>query len=284
MKLRLLSIVLLLALLSSGYVFAQGKGDSPIEQEGKIIIVPIGPTFGYNKSLHSVTLKTFAQDNLCPSFENGNDNGFFAGLTYEYLFGAAESSSSSLIFKLMYSSLPASFETAGNELPSRVIVNGKEEIITSTTKNTNKVVYDLMSFNVFYKFNFIEGKGLGLIAGPTIDFAMTKTQDQRMDLIKPLEAQFIRSDDYLAKGYKYLNNDRSIVIKDGEIPNSNAFRLGIAVGAQYEYSIKNMYVVPFVLYNYGVTKLSSDEDWNVSSLSIGVDVRFTWNIAPLLGQ
>ncbi len=283
MKLRLLSIVLLLALLSSGYVFAQDDNETnPLFQAGKKIIIYPGITAGWNKSMHSVTLKTFAKDNLCPSFEDGDDNGFFGGLTYEHFFGDAKTTNSSLIFKLMYSSLPASFEVGGDKMPSRVIVNGKEEIINSVTLNSNKVKYDLVSFNIFYKFNPIQGSGLGFIAGPSIDFAMKKTQDQRMDLIEPLNAQFSR-DNPATAGYKYTNNDRTIIISEGDIPNSNAFRLGIAVGAQYEISMKNMYVVPFAVFNYGVTKLSSDEDWNVNALQIGVDVRFGWDIAPLLG-
>jgi hypothetical protein len=78
-----------------------------------------------------------------------------------------------------------------------------------------------------YKFNPIQGNGLGLTVGPTFDFALVKTQNQTMNLVRPLNAQFSRDPNADAKGYKYTNNDRTIVILDGDIPNSSAFRLGL---------------------------------------------------------
>jgi hypothetical protein len=35
-----------------------------------------------------------------------------------------------------------------------------------------------------------------------------------------------------------------------------------------------MYVVPNFNYNFGVTSLSADDDWRVSALQFGVDIRF----------
>jgi hypothetical protein len=36
-----------------------------------------------------------------------------------------------------------------------------------------------------------------------------------------------------------------------------------------------MYVVPAVYYNYGITKLTSMENWYVHALQMGVDIRFS---------
>ncbi len=255
---------------------------TPVEKKPSIYM---GPVLGYNKSMHSVELKTFAQDPLCPTFVNGSNNGFFAGWSFEYLLGEPEVSNSSIIARLLYNNLPASMEQPDLDMPTRVVeINGADttEIIQNTSiLHTNEVKYDIITFEVMYKFNPLQGgalKGFGVTFGPTFDFALTKTQEQRMDLIRPLNAQFKRNEaDIANKGYKYENNDRSIVIMDGDIPNSSAFRLGIKAGVQYEILLGRggMYVVPSIHYNFGLTNLNSDFGWRVNAIQIGVDLRFS---------
>lgn len=250
----------------------------PVEKKPNFYI---GPVLGYNKSMHTVELKTFAQDPLCPTFIDGSSNGFFGGISFEYLLGEAETSNSSIIARLLYNSMPASMEQNDLDLPTRVIeINGADTLETieyTSIIHKNEVKYNLVTFEVMYKFNPIYGNGLGLVVGPTFDFALTKTQEQRMDLVRPLNAQFRRDPDAAAKGYRYENNDRSIVIQDGDIPNSSAFRLGLKFGVQYEVLMKGgMYIVPSIHYNFGVTNLNSDFDWRVNALQIGVDLRFSF--------
>ncbi len=250
----------------------------PVEKKPNLYV---GPVLGYNKSMHTVELKTFAQDPLCPTFVDGSSNGFFGGLSFEYLLGEAENSNSSIIARLLYNNLPASMEQNDLDLPTRVIsISGRdtvESIEYTSIVHKNEVKYDLVTFEVMYKFNPIQGNGLGLTVGPTFDFALVKTQKQTMNLIRPLNAQFSRDPNAEAKGYKYTNNDRTIVIQDGDIPNSSAFRLGLKFGVQYEVLMKGgMYIVPAVFYNFGVTNLNSDFDWRVNALQIGVDLRFSF--------
>lgn len=250
----------------------------PVEKKPNFYL---GPVLGFNKSMHTVELKTFAQDPLCPTFIDGSDNGFFGGISFEYLLGEAETSNSSIIARILYNNLPASMEQNDLDLPTRVIsISGKdttETIEYTSIIHTNAVKYDLVTLEVMYKFNPIQGVGFGLTVGPTFDFALTKSQVQRMDLVRPLNAQFKRDPQAEAKGYRYEKNDRSIVIQDGEIPNSSAFRLGIKAGVQYEILMKGgMYLVPAIYYNFGVTNLNSDFDWRVNALQIGVDLRFSF--------
>lgn len=250
----------------------------PVEKKPNLYV---GPVLGYNKSMHTVELKTFAQDPLCPTFVDGSSNGFFGGLSFEYLLGEAENSNSSIIARLLYNNLPASMEQNDLDLPTRVIsISGRdtvESIEYTSIVHKNEVKYDLVTFEVMYKFNPIQGNGLGLTVGPTFDFALVKTQKQTMNLIRPLNAQFSRDPNAEAKGYKYTSNDRTIVIQDGDIPNSSAFRLGLKFGVQYEVLMKGgMYIVPAVFYNFGVTNLNSDFDWRVNALQIGVDLRFSF--------
>jgi len=76
-------------------------------------------------------------------------------------------------------------------------------------------------------------------------------------------------------GYQSTDNDRTIIIKEGDIPESNAFRFGVKAGVQYEIiTAGRTYIVPAIYYNFGITNLSSRENWRVNSLQMGVDIRF----------
>ncbi|PKL86243.1 MAG: hypothetical protein CVV22_03540 [Ignavibacteriae bacterium HGW-Ignavibacteriae-1] len=281
MKLRILPVLLISAVFSTLMVFGQSDEDNPIMPVYEEVPIYIGPVFGYNRSIHSVDLASF-DEAICPRFQDGNDNGFYVGFSFEHHLGKdATLSTSSFIFRVLYSTMPAFMETSEAPIPSLItIVDGNgdpigEDIINSSTRHTQQVDYSVVSAEVCYKINPIPGMGLGFTIGPTFDFALTKTQDQRYELLTPLEAQFRRNQDAIDQlGYKYVDNDQVIIIKEGDIPNSNAFRLGIKAGVQYEILFGTLVIVPAMYYNYGVTNLSSQESWRVNALQVGVDLRW----------
>ncbi|MDT3738357.1 MAG: hypothetical protein RO257_02520 [Candidatus Kapabacteria bacterium] len=280
MKLRyLLALFIVLIALPGVKLNAQAEPENPLMPTYEAPPVYIGPVIGYNRSLHSVDLASFDQA-ICPRFENGDANGFFVGISFEQHLGKdILSSTSSFIFRLLYNSLPASLDVSENPIPSLItVINGTDtsEIIeNSSTIHTMDITYDLITAEVMYKINPIPGIPLGFTIGPTFDYALTKKQDQRYKLVQPLEAQFVRNEDLIIqKGYKYIDNDRTIIIKEGDIPESNGFRLGIKAGMQYEILAGKWVVVPGFFYNFGVTNLSSAENWRVDALQMGVDFRY----------
>ncbi len=281
MKLRILPVLLISAVFSTLMVFGQSAKDNPIMPVYEEVPIYIGPVFGYNRSIHSVDLASF-DEAICPRFQDGNDNGFYVGFSFEHHLGKdATLSTSSFIFRVLYSTMPAFMETSEEPIPSLItIVDGNgdpigEDIIESATRHTQQIDYSVVSAEVCYKINPIPGMGLGFTIGPTFDFALTKTQDQRYELLTPKEAQFRRNQEAIDQlGYQYVNNDQTIIIKEGDIPNSNAFRLGIKAGVQYEILFGTLVIVPAMYYNYGVTNLSSQESWRVNALQVGIDLRW----------
>lgn len=276
LKTSTLLIATIVLLLSSFSLKAQME--SPIDLEYERPPIYIGPTIGYNRSLHSVELKSFADDALCPVFNNGSSSGFWIGLTWEQPLGEVKNSNSSIIVRGLYSTLPASLEVSGFRYPSLVSQYNAQgqvisnEVIYSSTVHTNEVNYSVVSLEVAYKLNPISGMNLGFTLGPTFDFALTKTQDQQFNLVEPLNASF---DPTQNPQYQYTNANRTIVVADGDIPESSAFRLGIKAGIQYEIILKNRaYVVPAIYYNFGATNLTTQEDCRANALQVGVDIRF----------
>ncbi|HRP01809.1 MAG TPA: hypothetical protein PLE30_04085 [Candidatus Kapabacteria bacterium] len=274
---KFIPLVLALGFIMTGMSLAQDLSNPllPTYQRPPIYI---GPVFGYNRSMHSVDLASF-DEAICPRFQNGDANGFYAGLSWEQMLGDLASSNSSFIVRVLYNTMPANLETSENPIPSLVTVvdaNGNpssEVILNSSTTHTQEIKYSMITGEVMYKLNpFGAGLPLGFTIGPTFDFAMSKTQSQKYKLVTPLEAQFKRND---AAGYRYEDNDRTIVIKDGDIPESSSFRFGLKAGVQYEIITSGkMYIVPAMYYNFGVTNLSSRENWRVNALQVGVDIRF----------
>lgn len=252
-------------------------GDTPLGPVSNSTPFYFGPVIGYNRVLHSADISTFTSEVPCPVFQNGAANGYFFGISFEYLLGSPKDSKSSIIARILYNSMPASFEVEGDEYPSVAKkADGSETIVLSSTKHLNEVTYDMVSLDLQYKLNLFDTE-FGVIVGPTFDMAMTRDQDQTLQLIKPEFAQFIGAAPGATPepGITYRDNGRTLVVKSGEIPNSNALRIGIKFGAQYEIILNNgFFIVPNFNYNFGVTNLSDDDDWRVSAIQLGIDIRF----------
>lgn len=260
--------------------------DTPLEpaKEGKPFY--FGPIFGYNRVMHNTNKPAVTIDDpnapKCPNFENGSANGFFAGVSFEYLLGEATNSNSSIIARLMYNTFPSYFEQQGDDLPTTVgIVQSDGSVVPTETITSinylNDITYEAISLDLLFKFNFINsGKvGVGVVAGPTFDYTLTATELSRMRLVQPDNAQLIRNtkleQDF---GYTYSPDMKELKFNDGDILNSSSLRMGLKIGAQVEFNFEKFIVVPNIMYNLALTQLSSEHDWRVNALQIGVDVRF----------
>jgi len=278
---RSLIIVLGLLLISITGIFAQDP-NSALDLVYTHDPVFLGITAGYNRVMHSVTLPSSDLNaTLCPKFQNGSSNGYWLGLTFEQFFGKVEESNQSLIFRALYSTYPSYMEVGGDEYPTQMRISNAQgetidqKIVWTSVMNTYTVKYDVASLEISYKIKPIEGLNLGLTVTPTFDYVLKKTYDQRFELVTPTNAQFNIADSILTKNHFTLtNNNRTVIISQGDIPNAASFRIGLKVGLQYEINIPGgFYVVPAVYYNFGITNVVSNNDWRVSALQIGVDIR-----------
>lgn len=270
MKIRLLQIaVAMLMLMLSINVFAQEGADDPLGAADRTTRYFLGPVFGYNSIDHKAAkLATFAGDAYCPYFEGGTGQGFYAGLSYEYHIGKAESSISSVIGRVLYSMYPGTMDAPGDEFPTLVDDPSKPSgltIVRSSTKHTVEINYSVVAIEVMYKQNFIKEIPLGLTAGPTIEIPIANTVTQEYHLVKPDDVQFTE-----VAGYNYSADKRTVTVKDGDIDNASGVRIGIKFGIQYEIiPFDRMYIVPALYYNYSLTSVKSDEDWSMNIFQAG---------------
>lgn len=275
MVVRLLYSIIVFFVVSLN-IYAQDANPLEPAQKGKPIY--IGPVAGFNRSLHTVELATFKESVVqCPVFTDGNANGFYAGLSFEYMLGDLKKSNSSIIGRVLYNTMPASFTQTGDYYPSLVDNGtGGTDVVYSETQHIMEVSYSMFTIEAMYKLNLFDTE-LGITVGPALDFPMTKTVLQQYKLTRPNNVQFNRipEDEQQAKNIVYKDNDRTIEVKNGDIDNASGVRMAVKAGLQYEIILKNKwYVVPSFYYNFPVTKVTSAEDWRVSAIQIGVDLRY----------
>jgi hypothetical protein len=272
--------VFLILVLNS---YSQTDLDNPLIPKTSRHPFYVGPVFGFNKVYHNVELLTFVDNtNLCNPFENGSANGFYAGLSFEYLFGDIEKSQSSIIARVLYNSMPADLEREQDNYPSLVSNGSTNTIVYTSTRHVGSVKYNLLTFEAMYKLNPIKNFGFGLTAGPTFDFPITKSIYQTYGLIgEPLNAYFTgpttpeEVQTWHDNGWSLSPDKRTIIVKNGTIDQAASFRLGLKLGIQYEIILPSkMYIVPALYYNIGITKVTSLENWRVNAIQLGVDVRF----------
>jgi hypothetical protein len=271
MNFRLLVLALIsFTLFSINGAFAQEAESGTDEFGGKTNAIYLGPVVGYNRSMHNIPseLASFADNVPCPTFKNGTANGFHVGLFYEQPFSAK--SAHSVIARAMFSTLPASFTVDGDNLPSLADDGaGGYKTIYSTTQHTLDVNYNMLAFDVMYKFKAV-GE-LVLTVGPTFDLMMTKKILQKYKIIAPDNIQFIKQPNVV-----YEDNYRTIVVNDNEIKEGAGLRAAIKAGIQYEIRLGGRTeFIPGFFYNYAITKVTSTDDWRVNALQFSVDVRFT---------
>jgi hypothetical protein len=246
---------------------------NPLEPSAKPTPIYFGPCVGINILGHSMDIPTVDDDNLCPNFKNASGIGLLGGLTFEYLFGEVATSSSSLIFRLMYNMYPGSVTVSDKNYPIFDAVS--ESVVSQSVERIMDIDYNALTFEVMYKINPIPGYGLGIIVGPSFDYLITKNRTQKYNLLNPLNTQFDPSK--FNPNVTFENYNRTAVLYDGEIEDASAIRLGVKAGVQYEILLgSKLYIAPSLAYNFGITNLTSRYSWRVSPLQIALDARFAF--------
>jgi hypothetical protein len=279
MKVRLLLLALIILSIGNVKVFSQAN---PL---GNVDVTPsfyIGPFAGVNMVTHSAVIAPFESTvdiNLpCKDFQDGDGLGFYGGVSFEFLLGEdAKNSNMSIIGRVGFSMFPGSFEQPQDTYVSVVFdQSGNPSLVPSTVKHEAEVSYATGFAQGLFKFNPIENNGLGIVAGIDFGLAITKNIKQEYKLVNSGDLTFeTLTQQQENLGYTLSADRKTVTVKDGEIINAEAFRLGLMFGVQYEINTGgSLYFVPNLFYNYGITGVTSDYDWNIHAIQIGIDARW----------
>jgi hypothetical protein len=273
-----LGLSLLMTCLSFN-VFADDDEDDendPLKEKKQKSRIYVGPVVGFNRVQQTGGFLSQSTDVSCPSFKDGSANGFFAGVSFEYLIGDPKSSKSSIIARLLYNTMPSTFVTPGDNLPSLVRINNVDEVRTSTTENEARISYNLVNLELMYRFS-LGNTPFGIVAGPDIGYAITQNLDQDYKLIAPSNAVFLSSiaTNPSVKGVDNPSAPRTAFLQRGAMENAQKLRLAIKAGIQYEIILRRITVIPSINYNFGILGIRSDyPSWRVSAIQPQLDIRF----------
>ena len=243
-----------------------GLGSNPIEPEVPRASVLIGPVIGLNRNFHTGGFRTVTADESCPVFEKGSGWGFLGGITAELLFGEDWS----IIPRLTYESRPGSFQS---ELPDAlVLLPNSQDVVTQTVTASSEISYSIISAEVMYKKEIADlgGMRIAVAGGPAVGFAIGGHNRQTQDLVLPENARFTNPDNYPEE-----ENGRRLVFFDDAIPAKNPLRLSLKAGLQSEVGLfGNAWIMtPGLYYDYGLTDVTSGENWQVNTLMFMLDFR-----------
>lgn len=265
---RILYVFLAVIVGAAGSMYAQQELANPLIPAKSRPRIYVGPVGGYNKSLHSSGFQSVAGDVLCPDFTSGTANGYYVGGSVEYLLGSPKDSKSSIIGRVVYNVMPASYTVPGDELPS---IDPNGDVVTSVVQHVAQISYSLIDLEVVYKLNLFESD-FGIVIGPTIGVPIQADLEQRMELVSPLNATF---DPSLVPNARYINNGRAIVTRESApIDDKSGIRIAVKAGAQYEIPMGRLLLVPCIYYNFGITEVSASNNLRVNALQTGIDLRF----------
>ncbi len=253
----------------AGSLLAQQELANPLVPAASKPRIYVGPVAGYNRSLHSSGFQSVSGDVLCPDFTQGSGNGYYFGLSAEYLLGSPKDSKSSIIARVVYNFMPAYYEEPGDQLPS-LAPDGS--VVSSSVRHVAEIKYSTVDLEAIYKLNLFNSS-FGIVVGPTIGLVVNASREQRMELVEPLNATF-DSSLFNPGEVEYINNGRGIITGRDDIPDKAPIRLAVKAGAQYELPIGRLLLVPCVYYNFGITEVSPSANLRINALQVGVDLRF----------
>ncbi len=263
--LLLLCAAVLLAPLMASAQEDEDDLDNPLNPTRPRSKLLIGPRVGVNRNYHSGGFHTI-QEALCPTFESGSGWGFLGGLTAEFIPGT----SWSIVPAITFDSRPGSFK---QELdPTLVLLDGVG--VTQEVTTTSDVTYQLVSAEVMYKQEiWMPSKSfrMSVAGGPVASYVLGGKLTQVQDLIQPDNARFknplgLRTD---------LNGRRLIFYDNEDIPGRNAMRFSLKAGLMFEIGLfKNQIMMyPGAFYDFGLTNVTSTENWSLNSVLFQVDFR-----------
>jgi hypothetical protein len=231
-------------------------------------LILAGPTAGINRNFHTGGFRTIEEPS-CPIFESGTGWGPSGGMSAEFY--TDHSASWSIIPRFMFESRPGQFR---QELPDvAVLAQGQAEPVNQSVTVSSNVMYQLVTAELFYKREIFDigSLRLGVAGGPSASYVIGGANRQVQDLIDPPNARFSNP-----SGLPAENSGRRLILYDNDIPGRHDFRFSLKAGMQVEVPLfHNKWIMtPGIYYDYGITDVTSLENWQLNSLLFVVDLRY----------
>jgi hypothetical protein len=233
----------------------------------------VGPRMGINRNYHSGGFRVL-QGAECPKFQAGTGWGYLGGITAEFAVGTTWS----IVPAVTYESRPGYFR---EELPqAAVLLEGSGGIpVNQSISTSSTITYRIVEIEAMYKQDLVSlGKSfrLSVTAGPVGSVIMGGTISQFQDLNEPENARFLPVQREDGSMIPLSHNGRRFTFSDNaDIPGRNAVRFSLKAGLQAELGLfhNKLIMYPGIFYDYGLSHVTSLENWNLNTLLFQIDFR-----------
>ncbi len=178
----------------------------------------IGFAEGCNRVCHASGFRSVAGNVLCPDFTDGRADGYYAGITAEYLFGRSSTFRPSVIARVVCDNLLANYRVNGDRLDRLPSVDENRNIVYSTVQHVAEVRYSLIDLDLLFKLDLF-GSGSGVAVGPVIGVPVLASREQRMEPLDSPDAKFDPSL-FPSGSVEYVDGGRGVVAGRDDIPRS----------------------------------------------------------------
>lgn len=244
-----------------------GKEANPLGDDIATTKILLGPTAAISNNWHTGGFRIL-DGATCPKFEWGSGWGHMLGLTAEL----QRSSGWGVIARVTFETRPAHFDEV---LPdAKVLPPDQLEPVIQKVTATSDVVYKFINFEAMYSHElFPIGKRarFSVAAGPAVGYVVDARISQYQDLEAPLNAVFLNPD-----GLEARKNGRQLVYKENEpIPEYRKMRFSLKGGLYAEIGLfhDDWILAPGVYYDYGLSHVTRNENWNLNTLLFQIDIR-----------
>lgn len=238
---------------------------TPIRPHSDLVNIRFSLLSGYLQAIHSGTIPSHAQGIDCPMFNNGSDQGFYIGGSLQWLFGSPVDASSGMSLRFLYESLPAVFSVPADTYPSRVSTSTSNGIVETSAIQTNSIDLASVGTELLVHFYALDGH-VTLSVGPTAHMYVHTNMVQRLSLLD-VNARFSNTE-----GYETEDFSRTLVLSRSEIESLNVFTAGLKGNISANIELNRIALHPHVGYQIRFASVSSEIDWHVSAIHIGLSI------------
>jgi len=210
------------------------------------------------------------------------------GISFEIYFGDPAKTNFSLIGRMSNCTSEVSHSILAEDIEFTIVPSGqivKHQIYSDTKTTIENYCVDLL---VNYT---IPNSQFGIQFGPQLWYVKQSNHSMyatlRSDPNYPAYFQFPTKsgtnlldvqpsfDDFILNYWpRYTDGNRtSIIMYDGELPDTYQIRYSIMFGLQYRLEFFGLHLIPRINYSYGLTPLVGHDTWNVNQLQAGLDFR-----------
>ncbi len=243
----------------------------------------IGANFSYVSIYQTEAVYQNNEAYCYTDIPKANGAGFHYGVSFRYNLTPGNDCYNSVQLNANLQKFNTSHKTQGDSYPSLIPAESEIDPIgwSFTNTSTNMAVnieYMFLNMDLLYNQRILEFMPLGVSVGLSLSYPVSTNFYQTYNLVSDF-AQFTRV--YNKDGslkYKYLNDDRTVVLYDDEIKNLNKFILGVKGLLNYNITLfDDLIISPEIGVYYPLTKITEFTDWRITYSNIGISFLYHIN-------